>query len=77
MPLEARKAKAFRNHALTRERRIAVDEQRQHLGALRHVAKLVLLRPHLAEHNRIYNFKMRRIGREREMHLVVIELAVR
>ena len=38
---------------------------------------LILLGAHLAEHDRIDDFEMRRIGGERQVHLVVVELAVR
>ena len=38
---------------------------------------LILFRPHLSEHDRINDLEMRRIGGERQMHLVAVELAVR
>ena len=38
---------------------------------------LILLGAHLAEHHRIDDFQMRRIGGERQMDLVVVELAIR
>ena len=40
-------------------------------------AVLILLGAHLAEHHRIDDLEMRRIGGERQMHLVAVELAVR
>ena len=40
-------------------------------------AVLVLLGARLAEHHRIDDLQMRRIGGERQMHLVAVELAVR
>jgi hypothetical protein len=52
-----------------------MQQQRQHLGAL-FVVMLVLLGAHLAEHNRIDDLEMRGVGRQRQVHLVVVELAV-
>ena len=76
--LQARQAEAFRHHALAGERRVAMDQQRQHHGALfRRRAVLVLLGAHLAEHHRIDDLEMRRVGGQRQMHLVAVELAVR
>jgi len=40
-------------------------------------AVLVLLGAHLAERHRIDDLEMRRIGGERQVHLVAVELAVR
>ena len=75
---QAGEAETFRHHALPGKRRIAVNEQRHHHGAVfRRGAELILLGAHLAEHHRIDDFQMRRIGGERQMHLVVVELAVR
>ena len=77
MTLQTRQAEAFRDHALAREGRVAVNKKRQHPCALGHVAKLVLLRTHFAKHNGVDDFKMRRVGGERQMHLVVVELTIR
>ncbi len=82
---EARQAHALRHHALAGEGGIAVDQERQHPGALfeRHdvaaplVGMLVLLGARLAEHHRIDDFQMRRVGGQRQVHLVAVELAVR
>ena len=75
--LEVRQAEAFRHHALTGEGRVAVDQQRHHHGAVfRRRTVLVLLGAHFAERHRIDDFQMRRIRRQRQMHLVVVELAV-
>ena len=72
------KPEAFGDHALPGERSVAVDQQRHHHGAVfRRGAELILLGAHLAEHHRIDDFQMRRIGGERQMHLVLIELAIR
>ena len=77
MALEARQAEAFGHHALAREGRIAMDEERHNLRALDHVAQLVLLGARLAEHHRIGNFQMGGIGDEGQMYAVAVELAVR
>jgi hypothetical protein len=75
---QAGETKAFRHHALPGERCIAMNEQRHHHGAVfRRGAELILLGAHLAEHHRIDDFQMRRIGGERQMHLIGVELAVR
>ena len=37
---------------------------------------LVLLGAHLAEHHRVDDLEMRRVGGERQVHLVAVELAV-
>ena len=82
---QAGQAEDFGHNALTGERRIAMQQQRHHLDAFaqrddvafpdrRH---LVLFGPGLAHHHRVDNFKMRGIGRQRQMHLVAIKLAVR
>ena len=77
MAAQARKAEAFRDHALARERRVAVDQHRHHLHALDVVVELVLLGAHLAEHDGIDDLEMRGIGGQRQMDLVAVELAVR
>ena len=78
MAAQSGKPEALRDHALAGKRRIAVNEQRHHHGAVfRRGAELILLGAHLAEHHRIDDFQMRRIGGERQMHFVVVELAVR
>jgi hypothetical protein len=74
--LQSRQAEAFRHHALPGEGRVAMDQQRHHLAALDDVVELVLLGAHLAEHDGIDDLEMRRIGGERQMHLVGVELAI-
>ncbi len=82
---EARQAEALGHHALAGEGGVAVDEQRQHPGALferndvaaQLVGILVLLGPRLAEHDGIDDLQMRRVGGQRQMHLVAVELAIR
>ena len=76
--LQVRQPEAFRHHALACERGVAVHQQRQHRDALvRRIAVLVLLGAHLAEHHGIDDFEMRGVGGQRQMDLVVVELAVR
>ncbi len=65
---QAGQAEDFGDHALAGERRIAVQQQRQHLGAFlqrhdfaaRAAGELVLLGARLAHHHRIDDFQMRR-----------------
>src|SRR5450432_2851594 len=60
------------------EGRVAVHQQRQHRNALvRRIAMLILLGAHLAEHHGVDDLQMRRIGGQRKMDLVVVELPVR
>ena len=78
MTAQSRQAEAFRDDALTRERRVAVNEQRQHRSPVATgTALLILLRAHLTEHDRIDDFEMRGVRRQREMHAVAVEHAVR
>ena len=78
MAAQAGQAEAFGDHALAGERRVAGDQQRHHHGAVfARRAVLVLLGARLAEHDRIDDLEMRRIGGQRQMHVVAVELAVR
>ncbi len=75
---EARETEAFRHHALARERRVAMDEQRQHRCTLaRLAAMLILLRAHLAQHDGIDDLEVRGVRRQRQMHVVAVEGAIR
>ena len=83
--LQAGQAEAFGDHALAGEGRVAVQQQRQHLGAVglarRHEtavdsALLILLGPGLAEHHRIDDLEVAGVGGQGQMHLVAVELAV-
>ena len=74
---QPRQAEAFGDDALAGEGRIAVDQQRQHLHALDIIVELILLGANLAEHDGIDDLEMRRIGGQRQMHLVAVEFAVR
>ena len=58
------------HEALARERGVAVQEQAHHAAA-RLVVAQVLLRAHLAEHDRIDGLEVRGIRREREVELAV------
>ncbi len=75
VPAQARQAEAFGDHALSGEGRIAVQEERQHLFALLVVA-LVLLCPDLAEHDGIDDLEMGGIGGQRQVHAILVELAI-
>ena len=84
-PRRPRQAEDFGDHALAGEGGVAVQQQRQHLGAFlqRHdllagaAIDLVLLGARLAHHDGIDDLEMRRVGGQRQMHLVAVELAVR
>ncbi len=77
MAAQSRQPEALRDHALAGEGGIAGDQQRHDHGAvLAGGAVLILLGTHLAEHDRIDDLQMRRIGGEREMHAVAVEFAV-
>ncbi len=53
-----------------------MDQQRQHLHPLDVVVQLILLGAHLAEHDGIDDFEMRRIGGQRQVDRIAVELAV-
>ena len=74
--LGAAHREAFRHHALAGERRIAVQQQRQHRRARGRVVQLLLLGAGLAKHDRVLGFEMRRIGGQRQMHALAVEFAV-
>ena len=85
MTAQARQAEAFGDHALAGKGGIAMQQQRHHLSplgqrddvAFEDLRHLVLLGAGLAHDHRIDDFEMRRVGRQRQMHLVAVELAVR
>ncbi len=54
---QARQTEAFGNHALAGESGVAMQQQGQHLPAL-FVLQLILLRPHLAEHDGVDALQM-------------------
>ena len=70
-PLRPERPKHSAIDALAGEGRVAMDEQRQHLARDRRMSPLlILLGAHLAEHDGIDDFEMRRIGGQRQMHLL-------
>ena len=71
-----RQGKAFRHQALAGERRVTVQDDRQDLGAV-DIAHLRLLGARLAIDHRVHRLEVRRIGGQRQVHLVAVELAVR
>ena len=73
---QARQAETFRHDALTCKGRVAVEQDRQNRDPLL-VMKLVLLGAGLAQHDRVHGFKVRRVRRQRQVHLVAVEFAVR
>ena len=73
---QAGEAEAFGDHALPRERRVAVDQDRQHGLAMLVLAQR-LDRARLAEHHRVDRFEVRGVGEQRQVDLVAVELAVR
>ncbi len=73
---KARQAEALRHDTLARKGRVAVQQQRQDRGAVA-VVMLVLLGAHLAQHDRINRLQVRRVRRQRKMHLVAVERPVR
>ncbi|QTK80393.1 hypothetical protein AT6N2_C2847 [Agrobacterium tumefaciens] len=78
------KTENLSNHALTRKSGIAMQKQRQNLGALGKrndvpvplLGQLVLLGAGLAHDHRVDDFKVRRVGRQRQVNLVAVEFAV-
>ncbi len=62
-----RQVQGFHDHALAGDRRVAVDQHRQHLLALA-VLAAVLARPHRALDHRVHDLEMRRIEGERQVH---------
>ena len=56
--LQAGKTETFSNDALPGKSRVAVNQQRQHLGALNNITHQILFGAHFAQHNRIDNFQM-------------------
>ncbi len=52
------------------------DQQRHDLAALDIIVKLILLGAHFAEHDGIDDFQMRRIGSQRQMDMVAVEVAI-
>ena len=85
MAAQSRKPQYFGHHTLAGERRIAVEQQRQHFRAVfqwhdlaaRAAGNLILLGAGFAHHHRVDNLQMRRVRRQGQVHLVAIEFAIR
>src|SRR5258708_3328397 len=73
--LELRQFQRFRHQPLAGEGGVAMHEQPDHLVAAG-VLALALLGAHLAEHHWVHGFEMRRVGGQREMHDLAVEIAV-
>jgi hypothetical protein len=78
---QARQTETFRHNALAGKGRIAMQQQRQDLSTSgdhrpRH-GQLVLLGARLAQHHRVHDFQVRRVGGQRQVDLVAVELAIR
>ena len=73
VPTQTRKRKAFRHHALPRERGVAMNEQRHHpcaqrvqsFSVFRPGRALGLLGARLAEHDGVDDFEVRWVGGDR------------
>ena len=74
--LEPGKTETFGDHALTRKRRVAMNEERQHFRAFDDIVQLILLGAHLAEDDGIDDLEMRRVRGQRKVDPVVVEVAV-
>ena len=74
---QPRQAEALGDHALPGKGRVARNEQRHdHRAVFPGGAELILLGAHLAQHHRIDDFEMRRIGGERKMNAVAVKFAI-
>ncbi len=71
-----RELERLRDDALARECRVAVDQHGQHLLAER-IAAPVLARAHRALDDRIHDLEVRRVERERDVHVAVGRAHVR
>ena len=72
---QAGEAQTFPHHALSREGRVAVEQDRKH-GIAFAVALDGLDGAAFAEHDRVGGFEMRRVGDQAQMDLDAVELAV-
>ena len=64
------------HQALAGKRRVAVHQDRHHRAAPLRVARLVLPRPHLADHHRVDRFQVRRVGLQRQVHRMAGDLDI-
>ena len=84
MAAQPRQAEALRHDALAGEGGVAVENERQDAGALveghdvaaRLIGALVLLGADLAEDHRVDDLEVRRVGGQRQVDLVAVELAI-
>ena len=80
MPDQTRKAETLRDDTLPGKRGVTMQQQRNNGAAIGHAARvgleLVLLGARLAQYHRINGFQMRRVRRQRQMHLIAIKFAI-
>ncbi len=77
---QLREREALGHHALAREGRVAVHQERQHVAAARAGVLAQgerLLGARLADHHRVDDLQVRRVGGQRQVDAVAVELAVR
>ena len=85
--LQPHQGETFGHHALTREGGVAVDQQRHDLGTVQRPLALGharvgladverLFGARLAQHDRVDDLEVRRIGGQRQVDVVAVELAV-
>ena len=67
--MQVRQPHGLEHDALAREGGVAVEEERHGAGAV-HVAQVVLLRARLALDDRVDGLEVRRVGDEREVHVL-------
>ena len=75
-PFEARQTEAFGHDALTGKGGVAMQQHRQHAGAV-FVIELILFGAGFPQDHRINRFQVRRVGRQRQMNFVAVELTIR
>jgi len=81
---QAREREALGHNALPRERGVAVDQQRHHartqfvqrFGVFNPCRALGLLGARFAEHDGVDDFEVRRVRRQRQVHVVAVERAI-
>ena len=73
--LDVRQPEGLGDDSLPAERRVAVHQEPENLLAFA-VAVLALLRAHLADDHGVHRFEMRRVGGERDVDGLAVELAV-
>ena len=73
--LDIGQPEGFSDDALSAESRVAMHQQAQHLAPFL-VAALTLFGADLADHHGIDRFEMRRVGGQRQVNLLAVELSV-